>query len=284
LNVFRSFAEVRAFRARSANATVGLVPTMGALHSGHASLVERAVRENALAIASIFVNPTQFGPHEDFAAYPRDESADLAMCERVGVAVVFAPSVDEIYPAGDATRVRPGPIADRLEGAARPGHFDGVATVVTKLFAIVRPDVAYFGQKDFQQLRVVQTMSRDLRLGVRVVGCPTVRDPDGLAMSSRNRYLSADGHKAALALSRALLAAKDDWSRGERDPAKLRDRVRRGAAVPGVALEYVSVADPLTLDELERPAERAVISAAVRVGKTRLIDNVLLGMALEDVA
>jgi pantoate--beta-alanine ligase len=257
---------------------------MGALHAGHTSLVERAVRENDLAVASIFVNPTQFGPHEDFAAYPRDESADLAMCEGLGVAMVFAPSVDEMYPAGDATRVRPGPIADRLEGAARPGHFDGVATVVTKLFAIVRPDVAYFGQKDFQQLRVVQTMSRDLRLGVRVVGCPTVRDPDGLAMSSRNRYLSADDHKTALALSRALLAAKDDWSRGERDPAKLRDRVRRDTAAPGVALEYVSVADPLTLDELERPAERAVISAAARVGKTRLIDNVLLGLALEDVA
>jgi pantoate--beta-alanine ligase len=257
---------------------------MGALHAGHASLLERAVRENDLVVASIFVNPTQFGPHEDFAAYPRDESADLAMCERLGVAMVFAPSVDEMYPAGDATRVQPGPIADRLEGAARPGHFAGVATVVTKLFAIVRPDVAYFGQKDFQQLRVVQTMSRDLCLGVRVVGCPIVRDPDGLAMSSRNRYLSADDHKTALALSRALLGAKDDWSRGERDPAKLRDRVRRDTAVPRVALEYVSVADPLTLDELERPAERAVISAAARVGKTRLIDNVLLGMELEDVA
>jgi pantoate--beta-alanine ligase len=257
---------------------------MGALHSGHASLVERAVGKNDLAVISIFVNPTQFGPGEDFTAYPRDESADLAMCERLGAAMVFAPAGDEIYPAGDATRVQPGPIAARLEGAARPGHFAGVATVVTKLFAIVRPDVAYFGQKDFQQLRVVQTMSRDLRLGVRVIGCPTVRDADGLAMSSRNRYLSADEHQTALALSRSLLAAKDEWSRGERDPRKLGDRVRRDTAVPGVALEYVSVADPLTLDELERPAERAVISVAARVGKARLIDNVLLGIALEDVA
>jgi len=277
-------ADVRAFRTASATASIGFVPTMGALHEGHASLIERAVRENDLAVVSIFVNPTQFGPHEDFAAYPRDESADLSMCERLGAAMVFAPTVDEMYPAGDATRVQPGPIAARLEGAARPGHFAGVATVVTKLFAIVRPDVAYFGQKDFQQLRLVQTMSRDLRLGVRVAGSPIVRDADGLAMSSRNRYLSADGRRAALALSRALLGASEDWSRGERDPAKLRDRVRRDTGIPGVALEYVSVADPLTLDELERPAERAVVSLAARVGQARLIDNVLLGIGLEELA
>jgi pantoate--beta-alanine ligase len=263
---------------------VGLVPTMGALHDGHASLVERAVRDSDLAAVSIFVNPAQFGPREDFASYPRDESADLALCDRLGAAMVFAPSVDEMYPAGDATRVQPGAIASRLEGAARPGHFVGVATVVTKLFTIVRPDVAYFGQKDFQQLRVVQTMSRDLRLGVRVLGCPTVRDPDGLAMSSRNRYLSPDDRRSALALSRGLRAAEEDWSRGERDPARLGDRVRRDTSMPGVTLEYVSVADPLTLDELERPAERAVISAAARVGKARLIDNVLLGIALEEIA
>ncbi len=184
---------------------------MGALHAGHESLIERAARENDLAVVSIFVNPTQFGPQEDFAAYPRDESADLATCERLGTAMVFAPTVDEIYPAGDATRVQPGPIASRLD-------------------------------------------------------------------------LSANDRKSALALSRALLAAKADWSRGERDPVKLRDRVQRDTAVPGVALEYVSVADPLTLEELERPAERAVISLAARVGKARLIDNVLLGIALDDVA
>ena len=257
---------------------------MGALHPGHASLIDRAVRESDHAVVSIFVNPAQFGPNEDFAAYPRDESADLALCERLGVAMVFAPNVDEMYPAGDATRVQPGHIAARLEGAARPGHFAGVATVVTKLLAIVRPDVAYFGQKDFQQLRVVQTVARDLRLGVRIAGCPTVRDTDGLAMSSRNRYLSAEDRRSVLALSRALHAAKEDWSRGERHPAKLRDRVRRDTAVPGVTLEYVSVADPLTLDELESPADRAVISLAARVGKARLIDNVLLGMALEEIA
>ncbi|MGH2471008.1 MAG: pantoate--beta-alanine ligase [Candidatus Limnocylindria bacterium] len=284
MKLLRSVAEARAFRDGSAAASIGLVSTMGALHDGHASLIERAVRANDLAVVSIFVNPTQFGPHEDFAAYPRDEAADLAVCERLGAAMVFVPTADQMYPPGDATRVRPGPIAARLEGAARPGHFEGVATVVTKLFAIVRPDVAYFGQKDFQQLRVVQSVARDLHLAVRIAGCPTVRDPDGLAMSSRNRYLSAEDHKRALALSRALLGAKEDWSRGERDPAKLRDRVQRAAAAPGLALEYLSVADPLTLEELERPAERAVISLAGRVGTTRLIDNVLLGIALEEVA
>ncbi|MEK6206727.1 MAG: pantoate--beta-alanine ligase [Chloroflexota bacterium] len=283
--VLRTVAEARAFRAGSGTGSVGLVPTMGALHEGHASLIERAVRENDVAIVSIFVNPTQFGPREDFAAYPRDEAADLAVCERLGAAMVFAPTVDEMYPAGDATRVQPGPVAARLEGSARPGHFAGVATVLTKLFAIIRPDVAYFGQKDFQQLRVVQTMSRDLRLGARVVGCATVRDPDGLAVSSRNRYLSADDRGTALALSRALRAAKEEWTRGERNPERLRGIVHRAAsASPGVALDYVSVADPLTLEELDRPAERVVVSLAGRVGKTRLIDNVLLGITLEEVA
>jgi len=254
---------------------------MGALHEGHASLIARAVRENDLAVVSIFVNPTQFGPQEDFGAYPRDEPADLAACERLGATMVFAPTVDELYPAGDATRVQPGPIAARLEGAARPGHFVGVATVLTKLFAIVRPDVAYFGQKDFQQLRVVQTVARDLRLAVRIAGCPTVRDPDGLAISSRNRYLSAEHRRSALALSRALRATEEMWSRGERDPAKLREHLKRLAAGQGVALEYMSVADPLTLDELDRPADRALISLAARVDGTRLIDNVLVGIALE---
>ena len=282
MKVFRLVSDARAFRTASAAASIGFVPTMGALHEGHASLIERAVREHDLAVVSIFVNPTQFGPHEDFSAYPRDESADLEICARLGTAMVFAPSVEEIYPPGDATRVQPGPIAEPLEGAARPGHFIGVATVLTKLFSIVRPDAAYFGQKDFQQLRVVQTLSRDLRLGVRVVGCPIVRERDGLAMSSRNRNLSPDDRQRAVALSRALRDAKDDWSRGERDPARLRERVQRAAAVPGVALEYVSVADPLTLEELAQPAERAVISLAARVGRTRLIDNMLLGMKVEE--
>jgi pantoate--beta-alanine ligase len=180
--------------------------------------------------------------------------------------------------------VEPGRNAERLEGAARPGHFAGVATVVTKLFEIVRPKVAYFGQKDFQQLRVIQTMSRENHLGVSVVGCGIVREPDGLAMSSRNRYLSAPERESALALSRALRSAEADWARGERDPVKLGNRVKRAAAGPGVTLEYVSVADPLTLEEVREPAERAVISLAARVGKTRLIDNILLGIALQEIA
>ena len=281
MKVLRTVADARAFRA-AAGTGIGLVPTMGALHGGHASLIERAVRESAATVVSIFVNPTQFGPGEDLAAYPRDEVADLAFCARLGVTAAFAPGADEMYPPGDSTRVQPGPVAARLEGAARPGHFAGVATVVTKLFAIVRPEVAYFGQKDFQQLRVVQTLTRDLRLGVRVIGCATVRDSDGLAMSSRNAYLTPDDRRTAPALSRGLFAARDDWTRGERDPAKLRERVQRTASLPGVALEYVSVADPLTLDELERPASRAVISLAARVGKARLIDNVLLGMEITE--
>jgi len=284
LKVLRLVSDAREFRIASATASLGFVPTMGALHEGHASLIERAVRDHDLAVVSIFVNPTQFGPHEDFAAYPRDESADIAACERLGAAMVFAPAALEMYPPGDATRVQPGAIAERLEGAARPGHFTGVATILTKLFSIVRPDAAYFGQKDFQQLRVVQTMSRDLRLGVRVVGCPIVRDPDGLAMSSRNRYLSTVDRRAALALSRGLFRARELWEGGAREPDRLRNAVVRYTDGTGVSLEYVSAADPLTLEELVRPAERAVVSLAARVGKTRLIDNVLLGMKLEDVA
>jgi len=276
LKVVRTATEVRAWRARSGR--VGFVPTMGALHAGHAALIERAVAECDVAAVSIFVNPTQFGPHDDFRSYPRNESADLALCERLGAAMVFVPSEDEMYPAGDATRIQPGALALLLEGAARPGHFVGVCTVVAKLFAIVRPEAAYFGQKDFQQLRVVQTMTRDLRFGIRVVGCPTVREPEGLAMSSRNAYLEAEDRRNALALSRALFAAGDLWSGGERDPAVLRDRVKKVVSQPDVALEYVSVADPYTLEELRGPAGQVVIFVAARVGKARLIDNVLLGL------
>jgi pantoate--beta-alanine ligase len=255
---------------------------MGALHAGHVSLVERAVRGTDAAIASIFVNPTQFGPSEDFAAYPRREAQDIALLEKSGCAAAFAPPLAEIYPPGDATRVTPGPIAAPLEGAARPGHFVGVATVVAKLLAIVRPDIAFFGQKDFQQLRVLQTVARDLRLGAEVIGCPTVREPDGLALSSRNAYLTPEQRRDAVALSRGLFAARELWTRGERDPHVLRERVRELSGQGGVALEYVSVADPLTMAELAAPADTAVISLAARVGRARLIDNVLLGMDVAD--
>jgi pantoate--beta-alanine ligase len=282
VKVLRTVADVRAWRPGAGR--VGFVPTMGALHAGHMSLVERAVRETETAIASIFVNPTQFGPNEDFAAYPRREADDIAMLEKHGCAAAFVPPVAEIYPPGDATRVTPGPIAAPLEGAARPGHFVGVATVVAKLLAIVRPDIAFFGQKDFQQLRVLQTTARDLRLGADIVGCAIVREPDGLAMSSRNAYLTPDQRRDAVALSRGLFAARELWERGERDPRVLRERVRELAGNDNVALEYVSVADPLTLAELDAPADAAVISLAARVGRARLIDNVVLGMKIEEIA
>ena len=280
MKILRTVADVRAWRASARR--VGFVPTMGALHAGHMSLVERAVRETDAAIASIFVNPMQFGPNEDFAAYPRRESEDLALLEAHGCAAAFVPRPSEIYPPGDATRVTPGPIAAPLEGAARPGHFVGVATVVAKLLAIVRPDTALFGQKDFQQLRVVQTIARDLRLGAEIVGCPTVREPDGLALSSRNAYLTLEQRRDAAALPRGLFAARELWERGERDPRVLRERARELAGTGSVALEYVSVADPLTLAELDAPADTAVISLAAGVGRARLIDNVLLGMDVAD--
>ena len=280
MRVLRTAQDVRTWRASAGR--VALVPTMGALHAGHVSLVERAVRGTDAVIASIFVNPTQFGPSEDFAAYPRREAEDIALLEKSGCAAAFAPPLAEIYPPGDATRVTPGPIAAPLEGAARPGHFVGVATVVAKLLAIVRPDTAFFGQKDFQQLRVLQTVARDLRLGAEVIGCPTVREPDGLALSSRNAYLTPEQRRDAVALSRGLFAARELWTRGERDPHVLRERVRELSGQGGVALEYVSVADPLTLAELAAPADTAVISLAARVGRARLIDNVLLGMDVAD--
>ncbi len=279
LEVLRTAGQLRGWRRERGR--VGLVPTMGALHAGHRSLIERAVAETDAAIVSIFVNPTQFGPGEDYRAYPRSEEADLALLASAGAAAAFVPSVDEMYPPGDATRVVPGPIAETGEGARRPGHFIGVATVVTKLFELVAPDRAYFGQKDFQQLRVLQQVTRDLALPVAIVPCPIVREPDGLALSSRNAYLGSDERERATALSRGLFAAERAWRDGERDPRRLRECVADFAETAG-QLEYVSVADPLTLEELETPADRAVISLACRVGRARLIDNILLGMPLSD--
>ncbi|HEX4743126.1 MAG TPA: pantoate--beta-alanine ligase [Candidatus Limnocylindria bacterium] len=275
----RTVAELREWRARPGS--VGLVPTMGALHAGHAALVERARRENERVLVSIFVNPTQFGPGEDYLAYPRTESADLALLGGLGADAAFLPDVSEVYPPGDATRVVPGPVAEPLEGARRPGHFTGVATVVMKLFLMTGPDRAYFGQKDFQQLRVLQTVARDLRSPVEIVPCPTVREPDGLALSSRNAYLGPDERRRATALSRGLFAAVDAHERGERDAGRLRAIVT-GIASGAGALDYVSVADPATLRELEGAAPRAVISLACRVGRARLIDNVLVGMTLAE--
>ena len=281
MRVLRTRPDMGAWRATVER--VALVPTMGALHAGHISLVERARREAGATIVSIFVNPTQFGPSEDFTKYPRHEAADLAMLERAGVTAAFVPSVAEMYPPGDTMRVDPGAIAAPLEGEARPGHFVGVATVVAKLFEITRPDVALFGQKDFQQLRVLQTMARERYPAVRVLGCPIVREPDGLAMSSRNAYLTPEQRTAALALSRGLFAAQNAWSHGTRDPLRLRARVQDVLEKePMVTAEYVSVADPVTLNELRLPANRAVMSLAARVGATRLIDNALLGMDVSE--
>jgi pantoate--beta-alanine ligase len=280
VKVLRTVAAVRAWRASAGS--VGLVPTMGALHEGHAALVDRAIRQNDAAIVSIFVNPTQFGPGEDLAAYPRSEEADLALLQQHGAAAAFVPTAEEMYPAGDQTRVMPGKIAEPLEGAVRPGHFVGVATVVAKLLAIVTADRAYFGQKDFQQLRVIQTMARDLRVGTRIIGCPTVRAPSGLALSSRNAYLTEAQRSNASALSRGLMEAEHAFETGERDADDLRSLVSSELEVWGLRPEYVSCADPITLEELSGRVDRAVLSLAVRVGNARLIDNALLGIRLQD--
>lgn len=277
MHIARTVAEFRAFCAPRP-APVGLVPTMGYLHEGHRSLVRRARAECATVALSLFVNPTQFGPHEDFTRYPRDEARDLAICEAEGADLVFAPPVEEIYPEGATTTVSVGPLSTILEGAARPGHFDGVATVVTKLFAITAPDRAYFGQKDAQQLLVIRRLVRDLRLPVEVIGCPIVREADGLALSSRNVYLSAEEREQALSLSRGLRAAEAAWGRGLREADALRDCVRLEiTAQPLARIDYVSLADAATLRELEGAvAAAALLSLAVRFGATRLIDNVVL--------
>jgi pantoate--beta-alanine ligase len=258
---------------------------MGWLHEGHRALMQRARAENATTVVSIFVNPRQFGDAQDLEQYPRNEGRDVAIAESEGIDLVFAPGVEEIYPPGSDTTVRVGAVGAPLEGAARPGHFDGVATVVAILFDLVGAERAYFGQKDAQQVLVVRQMARDLAIATEVIACPTIREPDGLAMSSRNAYLTPDEHDDALALSRGLRAAQELWQNGERDPERLRGEVREVvASVPNVALEYVSAADPLTLVELGAPVQRAVISLAARVGKARLIDNVLLGMDLKDLS
>lgn len=267
---------VDGFRRAAASATrpLGLVPTMGALHEGHRSLLRRARRENATVAASLFVNPTQFGPSEDFSAYPRDRAADFDVLHDEGVDLVFAPDADEMYPPGFDTSVDAGRIARRLEGERRPTHFLGVATVVCKLLVIARPDYAYFGQKDAQQSMVVERLNSDLNLGAEIVVCPTVRESDGLAVSSRNRYLDPAERAAAAVLFRSLELAKaldtDDAREIRRQMHGLIDQE------PIAAVDYVSVADRETLDEIDVIDRPALVSVAVRIGNTRLIDNVLL--------
>ncbi len=271
--VVRTRAELREALA-AAPRPLGFVPTMGWLHDGHRALMHRARAENATSVVSIFVNPRQFNEAADYTRYPRDEARDLGICEAEGVDIVFAPGVDEVYPAGFSTTVSTGAIAEPLEGAARPGHFDGVATVVAILFNLVRAERAYFGQKDAQQVMVIRRMAIDLAIPTEVVACPTVREPDGLALSSRNVHLSPAERAAAPVLHRALGAARDRWAAGERSSDALRAAMRAVLATDPLAEpDYVSVADGATLRELDRVDGPALLSLAVRFGPTRLIDN-----------
>ena len=266
-----------ALAAARAGSEVGLVPTMGALHGGHEALLRRARDECDVVVASIFVNPAQFGADEDLDAYPRDEQGDIRAAEAWGVDQLFVPSVEEMYPDGFQTWVDVERAAEGLEGAARPGHFRGVATVCLKLFNIVLPQRAYFGQKDAQQVMVIERMASDLAMPTRVIPCPTVREPDGLAISSRNVHLTPEERSVAPVVYRALVGGKSACEQGERDAEALRDRMREVlAAEPLVRVEYVSCADAATLRELRRIEGPALLSLAVVLGTTRLIDNVRL--------
>jgi pantoate--beta-alanine ligase len=277
MKVVETIADLKSLRLKLAE-PVGFVPTMGYLHEGHLVLVRRAKAENSSVVVSIFVNPTQFGPQEDFDKYPRDPKHDLAMLEKEGVDIVFMPSVAEMYPPRFDSWVEVGKVAERLEGATRPGHFRGVATVVAKLFNIVQPDKAYFGQKDAQQLAVIKKMAADLDMNLEVVVVPTVREPDGLAMSSRNTYLNPQERKAAVVLYQALTLAQKLWSQGERDAQAIRQQMTDLIQKQPLAnIDYISIADAETLDELDTVKPPALVSLAVKIGKTRLIDNVVVG-------
>ncbi len=282
MKIAPTIAEVRAWRVSLGGATVGFVPTMGALHEGHLSLVRAAREANERVAASIFVNPTQFGPNEDFAKYPRMFEADCALLEHAGVDLVFAPEPAEMYPHGFATTIDVGPVATRLDGASRPRHFTGVATVVAKLLNIVQPTRAYFGQKDAAQIAVLRQLARDLSMNVEVLVCPTVREADGLALSSRNRYLSGEQWGRALVLSRALLAAEDLARHGMGEAAPLLEAARAVLdGEPGFRLDYVALVDPDTLEPVAflAPEQPALLAVAGWVGTTRLIDNTLLTLA-----
>ncbi|MGQ9778496.1 MAG: pantoate--beta-alanine ligase [Bacillota bacterium] len=279
MKLVKTVAEVRTAvgEARRRGESIGFVPTMGYLHEGHLALVRRARAENGFVVVSIFVNPTQFGPHEDFARYPRDLPRDLELCHGAGVDLVFAPEAAEMYPPGFQTYVEVEELSRGLCGASRPGHFRGVATVVTKLFNIVGPDRAYFGEKDAQQLRVIKRLVADLNFPLEIVAVPTVREPDGLAMSSRNTYLSPQERQAALVLYRALSLAADLFTRGERRVGEILARMRELiAAEPLARIDYVAIVDDETLAPLEEIDRPVLVALAVFIGQTRLIDNIVL--------
>jgi pantoate--beta-alanine ligase len=267
----------RVSAARGAGHRIGVVPTMGAFHEGHLSLMRRARSECGFVVVTLFVNPTQFGPKEDLSRYPRDFQGDRAGAESTGVDLLFAPPVEEVYPAGFATYVSVERLTSSLCGASRPGHFRGVTTVVAKLFLMVQPDRAYFGEKDYQQLQVIRQMARDLDFPVEIVPCPIYREPDGLAMSSRNRYLSPEQRIAALALSRGLRSAEGRFAAGTRDADALTAAVRSILeAEPLARIDYVELVDAATLEPIERVERDALLAIAAFVGNTRLIDNVVL--------
>jgi pantoate--beta-alanine ligase len=277
MDMIGNIPEFREARA-ALQGRVGLVPTMGYLHEGHLALVRQAVAENHHVAVSIFVNPTQFGPTEDFNSYPRDPERDLQLLREAGVALVFVPPVSEMYPPGFQTYVEVTGVSQGLEGERRPGHFRGVATVVAKLFNIVQPDRAYFGQKDAQQVAVIQRMVADLAMPLQIVVVPTVRAADGLALSSRNSYLTPEQRQAAPVLYRALLAAKALFDSGNKSPEALRNAMRDVLnSEPLAQVDYVSAADASTLAELDSPTDHPILlSMAVRIGRTRLIDNLVL--------
>jgi pantoate--beta-alanine ligase len=263
---------------RAAGRRIGLVPTLGYLHEGHLALVDEARRRAQAVIVSIFVNPLQFGPTEDLARYPRDLPRDRALARGRGVDALFLPEVAVMYPPGSEVRLAPGPSAERWEGASRPGHFAGVLTVVAKLFHLVEPELACFGRKDIQQLTLIRRMVRDLDWPLEIVEVPTVREPDGLALSSRNAYLGGDDRKRAVVLSRALQVAHRAWRDGETRASALEAAMRRELeAEPAVAVEYISIAEPEALAPVDIANERTVVALAARVGGTRLIDNIQLG-------
>ena len=262
---------------RHAGDDIGVVPTMGALHAGHDSLVARARRENQRVIVTIFVNPAQFGPSEDFDRYPRPFDQDRARLEALGIDAIFHPPVDQIYPPAFKTRVDPGPLAEVLEGKSRPGHFAGVLTVVLKLFNLTQPKRAYFGQKDFQQVVLVRQLVRDFGLPVRIVAMPTIRDPDGLAISSRNVSLDAGQRQRAPLVHRAITEAGEAFTAGETNPVRLEGLARDRLVKAGLMVDYVAVVDDTTLSRPDRAIPGSVLAVAVKLGSIRLIDNVVFG-------